>query len=268
MAGFAFCAPHLYTAIIMINGKKVVVVMPAYNTARTLEKTVAALPRGAADGIIVVDDGSRDETAAIAARLPVVLLKHPKNRGYGGAQKTGYRAALDAGADVIVMVHSDFQYDPALMPNIARPVAEGKADVCFGSRMAVAGDARRGGMPWWRYVPNRALTILEEAVLGLGISEYHSGYRAFARGALERIPFEKNSENYVFDTEMLAALSMGGFRAAEIPIPTRYVEDSQSPNFRKSVEYGLMTLATLVRYMLHRRGVRSYPRFIITKNPV
>lgn len=247
----------------MVNGKKVIVVMPAYNTARTLEKTVRAIPREVVDDIIVVNDGSRDETAAIAGRLGVTLLSHPKNRGYGGAQKTGYQEALKRRGDIIVMVHSDFQYDPALVPDIIKPVAEGKADVCFGSRMAVKGSARAGGMPWWRFIANRTLTTLEESILHLGISEYHSGYRAFSRKTLLMIPFEKNSENYVFDTEILAALSMGRFRAAEIPIPTRYVEDSQSPSFRKSVEYGFMTLGTLLKYLLHRSGLKSYPQFMM-----
>lgn len=247
----------------MINSKKIVVFIPAYNTERTIQKTIDAIPRDAVDEIIVVDDGCKDNTAAIARSNNVRLLQHSPNRGYGAAQKTGYQAALEMGADVVVMVHSDFQYDPTLVRPMAEKVASGEADVCFGSRMHNPGDARRGGMPWWRFVANKALTVLEDAFFKLGLTEYHTGYRAYGRELLERIPFEHNSDNYVFDTEMFAEINLGRFQVAEIPIPTRYSDDSQSPNFYKSVEYGLMTLQVIWRFLLHKLGVISYPQFMI-----
>ena len=198
-----------------VNGKKIIVVMPAYNAAQTIGKALAAIPKSVADEILVIDDGCRDDSAAIARQYGAVVIAHEKNKGYGATQKTGYAEALRRGADVAVMVHSDFQYDPALLPDIVRPIVEDGAGACFGSRMAEKGAARKGGMPWWRFVANRALTFVEESVLHLHLSEYHTGYRAYARATLERIPFEKNSDNYVFDTEMLAELTMGKFRVAE-----------------------------------------------------
>lgn len=247
----------------MFGGKKIIVVMPAYNACKTIGRALAAIPKDIADEVVVIDDGSRDNSAEIARELGAAVIAHEKNSGYGAAQKTGYREALKRGADVAVMIHSDFQYDPALLPDIVRPIIEEGADACFGSRMARRGDARAGGMPWWRFTANKTLTYIEDAVLRLGLSEYHTGYRAYARAALERMPFEKNSNNYVFDTEMIAELAAGGMRVAEIPIPTRYMEDSQSPNFRKSVRYGFSTLGVLGKYLLHRAGIKTYPQFEI-----
>lgn len=249
----------------MINNKKIVVFIPAYNTERTIQKTIDAIPRDAVDEIIVVDDGCKDKTAEIVRKNNLHLIQHPQNRGYGAAQKTGYQAALEMGADVVVMVHSDFQYDPTLASHLAEKVANGEADVCFGSRMHNQGDARRGGMPWWRFVANKALTLLEDAFFKLGLTEYHTGYRAYGRELLARIPFAHNSNNYVFDTEMFAEINLGRFRVAEIAIPTRYSDDSQSPNFYKSVEYGLMTLQVIWRFLLHKSGIKSYPQFMIQK---
>lgn len=247
----------------MLNNKKIIAVMPAYNTSKTIEMAISAIPRGIVDEIIVVDDGSRDETYEIAQRLGVKVIRHEKNRGYGGAQKTGYQEALKNNADVIVMVHSDFQYDPTLVPQVVNPVVLGHADASFGSRMAKKSSALQGGMPLWRFIANWALTQVEEFVLRLKISEYHSGYRAFSRKALIMIPFEKNSDNYVFDTEILAELSAGNFKAMDVPIPTRYREDSQSPSFRKSLEYGIMTLVVLLKYILHKNRLKKYPQFIM-----
>lgn len=249
----------------MINNKKVAIVIPAYNTEKTLEKTLMAIPVGAADEIIVVDDGSVDRTAEIARKNNVNLVQHEKNKGYGAAQKTGYRVALENGADIVVMVHSDFQYDPTLVPQMVQPIADGYADVCFGSRMHNKGSARAGGMVWWRFIANKALTLVEDSVFGLGLTEYHTGYRAYNRRMLKSTPFEKNSDNYVFDTEIFAQISLGNFQVAEIPIPTRYFEDSQSPNFRKSVEYGFMTLNVLIKYILQKFKIKSFPNFIINK---
>lgn len=237
--------------------------MPAYNSGKTIGKAIAAIPKEVADGILVIDDGCRDDSASIARSLGATVIAHEKNKGYGAAQKTGYREALARGADIAVMVHSDFQYDPTLLPDLVRPIAAEGADACFGSRMAKKGSARAGGMPWWRFIANKALTFIEDSVLHLHLSEYHTGYRAYARKTLERIPFEKNSNNYVFDTEMIAELAAGKFRVAEIPIPTRYLEDSQSPNFRKSVQYGFSTLGVLGKYILHKSGIKKSTQFEI-----
>jgi len=247
----------------MIENKKIIVVMPAYNVEKTIERSINALPHNFVDEIIVVNDGSNDNTEKIAKRLGATVFTHAENRGYGAAQKTGYSEALKRKADVIAMVHSDFQYDPTLLPEIIRPIILSKADVCFGSRMANKKSARRGGMPLWRFTANIGLTLLEETVLRLGLSEYHSGYRAFSRETLERIPFETNSDNYVFDSEMLAQLAVGHFRAAEIPIPTRYFEEAKSPNFFQSTVYGVMTLLVLVKYLLHIFHIKSFPKFIL-----
>lgn len=245
----------------MLNNKKIIIVIPAYNTAKTLPLTLGALPRTVIDEILVIDDGSKDTTAELARQAGVTLIKHPENRGYGAAQKTGYQTALEHGADVIVMVHADFQYDPSLVPEIIKPIVAGTADACFGSRMFYKKDARRGGMPWWRFVANIALTLVEDSVLHLGLSEYHTGYRAYSRRVLTTIPFVRNSNNYVFDTEMIAELKLHSFRVTEIPIPTRYSVDSQSPNFRKSVQYGFSTLGVLLKYLLQVTHLKSYPQF-------
>lgn len=247
----------------MINNKKIVVFIPAFNTEKTIQKTLDAIPRGIVDQVIVVDDGSKDKTVEIAKKNNVNLISHSRNRGYGAAQKTGYKAALLAGADVVVMVHSDFQYDPTLVTPMAEKIASGEADVCFGSRMYNKGGARKGGMPLWRLIANIGLTLVEDSVFKLSLSEYHTGYRAYGRALLETISFEKNSDNYVFDTEMFAEIRLGRFSVAEIPIPTRYMADSQSPSFYKSLEYGLMTLQVLVRFLLHSWGLRQYPQFVI-----
>lgn len=247
----------------MVNGKKIIVVMPAYNAGKTIGKSLAAIPAGIADEVLVIDDGCRDDSADIARARGATIIRHEKNSGYGAAQKTGYREAMLRGADVAVMLHSDFQYDPTLLPDMVKPITEGVADACFGSRMAEKGSARKGGMPWWRFIANKALTIAEEMTFHLHLSEYHTGYRAYSRNALERIPYVLNSDNYVFDTEMIAQLAAGGMRVAEIPIPTRYLEDSQSPNFRKSVQYGFSTLGVMGKYVLHRSGVTCAPQFEI-----
>ncbi len=251
----------------MVNGKKIVVVMPAYNAGKTIAKALAAIPKGMVDDVLVIDDGCQDDSAKIARDAGAVVIAHEKNKGYGAAQKTGYREALARGADVAVMVHSDFQYDPTLVPEMVKSITLGQADACFGSRMHRKKDARAGGMPWWRFVANIALTLIEECFLHLHLSEYHTGYRAYGRSVLLRIPFDALSNNYVFDTEMLADLAVGKFRVTEIPIPTRYSEDSQSPNFRKSVQYGFSTLAVMGRYALHQLGIKRYPKFFIQDLP-
>jgi len=247
----------------MAKKQKIIIVMPAYNAEKTVEKTYRAIPKGSYDDIILVDDCSKDNTVKVAKKLGLKVIVHEKNKGYGAAQKTGYKEALKLGADVAVMVHSDFQYDPTLVPEIVKPVVLGEADVCFGSRMHNKGDARKGGMPWWRFAANKALTLVEDSVFKLGLTEYHTGYRAYSRDLLERTPFEKNSDNYVFDTEMFAEISLGKFRVAEIPIPTRYSDDSHSPNFYKSVQYGLMTLDVLRKYLQYKSGRKKFENFDI-----
>lgn len=247
----------------MLFNKKITAVIPAYNTAKTLQLTLNDIPKDVVDEIIVVDDGSGDETASIARQNNIVLVQHPQNRGYGAAQKSGYERALADGADVVVMVHADFQYDPTLIPQIVAPIASGEADVVFGSRMKDKKSARSGGMPLWRFIPNIFLTRTEDAVLRLGLTEYHTGYRAYSADVLRAIPFALNSNNYVFDTEMIAEFRLGRFRVSEIGIPTRYRKDSQSPSFMKSVEYGYMTLLVLLRYILHTIGMKKYPQFVM-----
>ena len=247
----------------MQHGRKIVVFLPAYNTARPLAMTLKAIPRPPTDEMVVVDDGSKDNTAEVGRSMGATVISHPQNRGYGAAQKTGFTEALKRGADVIVMVHSDFQYDPTLVPEIIAPLVDGRADACFGSRMHDKHSARAGGMPWWRFIANISLTFIEDSVLHLGLSEYHTGYRAYSREVLERIPWNLNSNNYVFDTEMIAELRAGKFRVAEIAIPTRYSEESQSPTFWKSVRYGFSTLGVLWSYILHNLHVRKNTKFNI-----
>ncbi len=245
----------------MKTGKpKVVVVMPAYNAARTLHMTYAELPRDVVDLVILVDDGSSDETARIARDLGLELFVHNRNYGYGANQKTCYREALKAGAGIIVMVHPDYQYDPALLPEIIRPIQEDRADVVLGSRL-LGGDPMKQGMPWWKYVSNRFLTALENAVFGLKLSEFHTGYRAYRREALETVNLQMNSDRFIFDQEVIAQFVEVRMRIAEVPVPTRYMPLASSASFVQSCVYGLSILWLLVRYWLHRRGLARQRQF-------
>ncbi len=244
----------------MPQNTKIVVVMPAYNAARTLERTYKDLPANVVDHVILVDDVSQDETVEIAQRLGLKVIVHVQNRGYGGNQKTCYLEALRDGADVVVMLHPDYQYDSRLVPQLVAPIQQGTADLVLGSRLLGSG-ALAGGMPMWKYVSNRLLTITENIVLGQHLSECHTGFRAYSRRLLETIPFVLNSEEFVFDTEVIAETVAFGFMIAEIPVPTRYFADASSVNFRRSVIYGLGTLATMARFMLDRWGVRRSPQF-------
>jgi glycosyltransferase involved in cell wall biosynthesis len=240
---------------------KVVVVMPAYNAAKTLEATVARLPAGVASNIILVDDSSGDETIEIAHKLASQIaltpIRHPHNVGYGGNQKTCYMEALRQGAEIVVMIHPDGQYDPEFLPEIVKPIAEGRADVVLGSRMLQADGARNGGMPWWKRLSNRFLTSCENAAFRRNLSEYHTGYRAFSRRFLETVPFLRNSPDFVFDTEILAQAVAFGFAIEEVPVTTKYFPEASSINFRVSLVYGTKTLWTVVRFLLHRAGVGS-----------
>ena len=242
------------------HGPKVVVVMPAYNAGRTLRMTYEELPKDAVNLVILVDDGSTDATLDVARQLGLEIFVHNRNYGYGANQKTCYAEALRAGADVVVMVHPDYQYDPTLVPKLIEPLIRDEADVVLGSRLK-EGSALRQGMPWWKYVANRFLTSLENRVLGLHLSEYHTGYRAFRREVLETVNFGANSDSFVFDQEIIAQVVAARFRIAEIAVPTRYFPEASSAGFLASVVYGLRILAVCFWYLLHRHGLRRSRRF-------
>ncbi|MGE5236163.1 MAG: glycosyltransferase family 2 protein [Acidobacteriota bacterium] len=244
----------------MADKPKVVVVMPAYNAAKTLRMTYAELPRDVVDLVILVDDGSSDETAAIARELGLELFIHDRNYGYGANQKTCYREALRAGADIVVMVHPDYQYDPTLLPELVRPIAQGEADVVLGSRL-LGTDPRKQGMPWWKYLANRFLTGVENRVFGLRLAEYHTGYRAYRREALESVNLELNSDSFVFDQEIITQFVALGLRIAEVPVPTRYFAAASSASFLQSSRYGLSILWLLARFLLHRTGALHQRQF-------
>jgi glycosyltransferase involved in cell wall biosynthesis len=240
---------------------KVVIVMPAYNAAKTLEDTFRRIPAGYFDEIVVVDDASGDETVELARRLDLKAIRHPHNVGYGGNQKTCYMEALRDGADIVVMLHPDGQYDPAIIPEMIRPIAEGRADMVLGSRMMLPGGAARGGMPRWKRVANRFLTTAENLAMRRRFSECHTGYRAYSRRFLETVPFLRNSNGFVFDTEVIFQAVQFEMPVIEVPISTRYFKDASSVGFRSGVVYGLGTLMTAVRFVLHRSGLVSSEKF-------
>jgi glycosyltransferase involved in cell wall biosynthesis len=239
----------------MLKGQKIVVVMPAYNAARTLKRTYdEVMAQGIVDLVIVVDDASRDETVTIARTLERTQVEvHPQNRGYGANQKTCYRLALAAGADIIVMIHPDYQYTPAILPAMASLVASGLYPCVLGSRI-LGGSALRGGMPLWKYIANRFLTFTENLLLGAKLSEYHTGYRAFARSLLERLPLEKFSDDFVFDNQILAQIIAMNAPIGEVTCPAKYMPEASSINFRRSVRYGFGCLATALRFRFGRIG--------------
>jgi len=228
--------------------------MPAYNAAKTLRMTYAELPHNLVDLVILVDDGSSDETVQIARQLGLELFVHNRNYGYGANQKTCYREALKAGADIVVMVHPDYQYDPTLLPEIIKPIQEGTADVVLGSRL-LGGNVMKQGMPWWKFVSNRFLTELENKTFGLILAEYHTGYRAYSRAALAAVNLDMNSDNFIFDQEIMAQFVAIGARIAEVPVPTRYFPQASSASFIQSSVYGLSILGLLGRFLLHRTGL-------------
>lgn len=240
------------------RSEKIVVVMPALNAARTLRSTVSLIPRDVVDEIIVVDDASTDGTIEIAHELGVRLIWHPHNVGYGGNQKTCYLEALQRGADVVVMLHPDGQYEPTLIPKLVEPILEGRADLVLGSRLAEPGMALAGGMPRYKYTANRILTTIENRILSTRLSELHTGYRAFSRRVLLTVPFLRNSLDFSFDSEILMQAAHFGFRIAEVPARSRYFEDASTISFKPAAVYGLKTLGVAGRLVLHRAGlVRS-----------
>ena len=243
----------------MIDGKRIAVVMPAYNAEKTLEKTVRELP-GIVDIKILVDDSSSDNTALLSEQLGVQTFIHDSNYGYGRNQQTCYREALNAGADIVVMVHPDYQYTPLLVSAMAGMVSSGVYDVVLGSRI-LGGGALKGGMPLYKYIANRLLTAFQNLFLGAKLSEYHTGFRAFSKEALQTLPLLENSDDFVFDNQVLAQSVMFGFRIGEISCPTSYFEEASSIGFRRSVTYGLGVLATTARFVAHKAGLVKSPMF-------
>ena len=238
----------------MIQGKKLVVVMPAYNAEKTLRQTFGELPHEYVDEVILVDDASRDNTVEVAHTLGINTIVHRENRGYGANQKTCYKEALRLGADIVVMIHPDYQYSPKLVTAMASMVVSGHYDVVLGSRI-LTGETLKGGMPLYKYVANRFLTLVENLALGIKLSEYHTGFRAYSRQALETLPLGKNSDDFVFDNEILAQAVYFGFRIGEISCPTRYFDDASSINFPRSVKYGLGVLKTSLLFLLQKTGI-------------
>jgi glycosyltransferase involved in cell wall biosynthesis len=244
----------------MLKGQKIVVVMPAYNAAQTLRQTYdEVMDQGIVDLVIVVDDASRDETAAIARRLDHAQVEvHPANLGYGGNQKTCYRLALAAGADIVIMIHPDYQYTPKLIPAMAAMVSSGLYPCVLGSRI-LGGGALRGGMPVWKYLANRVLTLIENFLFGAKLSEYHTGYRAFSRMLLERLPLRKNSDDFVFDNQVLAQVLWLRAPIGEVTCPAKYIPEASSINFPRSVRYGVGCLATAARFRLAKWKLAAPP---------
>ena len=244
----------------MILQKKVVVVMPAYNAGKTLETTVAEIDRTVVDEIVLVDDKSRDNTIDVASRLNLRVITHEKNLGYGGNQKTCYRAALELGADIVIMVHPDYQYTPRLIPAMASVLACGEFDISLGSRI-LGGGALKGGMPPHKYVANRLLTLAQNLMTGMKLSEFHTGYRGFTSDVLRTLPLHLNDDDFIFDNQMLLQSHYAGFRIAEITCPTKYFDDASSINLRRSAKYGLLCLWNGVLYLLARLHVYEAPMF-------
>jgi len=244
----------------MVQGKKVIVVLPAYKAEKTLERTVQSVPAGVVDEFVLVDDSSPDGTAEVAHRLGLTTIVHEKNLGYGGNQKTCYQAALDRGADIVIVLHPDYQYDPRLVPVMANMVASDIYDVVLASRILGRG-ALKGGMPLYKYIANRFLTAFENILLGLKLSEYHTGYRAYSASALRKVDWKRNSNDFVFDNQIVAQFRAADLRFGEISCPTKYFKEASSINFSRSVKYGFGVLGTSVLYRLHAWGLYSDPIF-------
>jgi glycosyltransferase involved in cell wall biosynthesis len=245
----------------MLLGEKVVVVLPAYNAQKTLERTYREIPHDIVDDVILVDDKSTDGTSELARSLGIQhVIRHDVNRGYGGNQKTCYRKALDVGADIVVMLHPDYQYTPRLIRALTSVLAEGVYDIALGSRILGTG-ALKGGMPLYKYISNRALTAFENIVIGQKLSEYHTGYRAYTRRVLESIPFDKNSDDFIFDNQFLVQAHYYGFGIAEVTCPTKYFDEASSINFSRSLKYGLLCCATALQFRLQKSGLAEFDIF-------
>ncbi|HEY5861442.1 MAG TPA: glycosyltransferase family 2 protein [Casimicrobiaceae bacterium] len=244
----------------MLHNKKIIVVMPAFHAGRTLEATWRELPHDIVDEVIVVDDSSHDDTVSVARSLGLDVILHPRNMGYGGNQKTCYGEALARGAEIVVMVHPDYQYDPRMVTAMAGMIASGIYDLVIGSRI-LGGGALAGGMPLWKYAANRALTTFENTLVRAHLSEYHTGYRAYSRSLLDRLPWQFNSDDYVFDNEILVQAIVGGFHIGEVSVPTRYFADASSITFARSVRYGLGVVRTTLLGALARSGLYRHRMF-------
>jgi len=251
---------HVTFEQVVLNNQKIIVVMPAYNAARTLAQTYGEIPLDVVDEILLVDDQSADITVALAQELGLKVFLHKQNLGYGRNQKTCYREALKSGADIIIMLHPDYQYPPRLIGSLAGMIASGEFDVALGSRI-LGGGALAGGMPRYKYISNRFLTLVQNLLLHDKLSEYHTGYRAFARHVLERLPLEENSDDFIFDNEILAQAIYFNYRIGEIPCPTRYFAEASSINFARSVKYGLGVIATSIKFRLQRLGLGKFKIF-------
>lgn len=252
---------YLYCIISrMINNGKVIVVLPAYNAAKTLRVTLDAIPKGIVDDIILVDDASSDNTVEVAKNLGLKVFVHQKNLGYGGNQKTCYKEALRLGANIAVMVHPDFQYDPVFIPEMIKPIANNECDAVFGSRMKIRQNALKGGMPYWKFISNIFLTKVENFILGNDLTEYHSGFRAYNKKVMQ-LPLDLNSDDFVFDTEIIVQIKIAGLKIKEIPISTKYFPEASQINLKKSVEYGLSILNVMRKYLLFKYGFIRYRQF-------
>lgn len=240
-----------------IHKNGVFVVMPAYNAEKTLVQTYKDIPKKFVEKIILVDDGSHDKTVRLAKKLGIDVVVHPQNRGYGGNQKTCYTEALSQGAKIVVMVHPDYQYDASLIPNLIEPIVNKRFDIMLGSRIRTRQEALDGGMPLYKYFGNRLLTVIENIILGQNLSEYHTGLRAFKKEVLQKLPFHKFSDDFVFDQQILVSAIKEGFRIGEIAVPVRYFPDASSINFKRSVNYGLSTLFSLILFLLTSLGIYS-----------
>jgi glycosyltransferase involved in cell wall biosynthesis len=240
---------------------KIVAVMPAYNAESTLAATLADIPAGSIDEVILVDDGSKDRTVQVAREMGLTVIQHASNKGYGGNQKTCYRHALDRGADIVVMIHPDYQYDSRVIPHAVGFIELGICDLVVGSRIRSRDEALKGGMPKYKYFSNRILTAIENMALGQNLGDFHSGFRVYRREVLERIPFQNNSDDFVFDTQLLVQAVRFGFRLADIPVPVRYFPEASSIDFIRSVNYGCRSLAIVADYWLDRFHLRRSPLF-------
>jgi glycosyltransferase involved in cell wall biosynthesis len=239
----------------MEKDSKIVVVMPAYNAARTLTATYQNIPSEVVDQVLLVDDASKDETVKIALDFHLKVIRHPHNVGYGGNQKTCYMEALRHRADIVIMLHPDGQYDPSFIPEIIKPIQQNKADMVLGSRLLLKGAALKGKMPIYKFIANRILTTIENFILGQKLSEMHTGYRAYSRSFLEKIPFLRNSNDFVFDSQMIAQAVAFGMRISEVPVTTKYFKEASSVNFKVSLIYGIKTMWTMFRFFLNKYGI-------------